>query len=298
MSTYIDLDSVWRDRQIYTNPCSYELSPGQTDTWAKEPRVVSALPKNANERPLDFTNSINVVSVTLPYPRIELFASQFIVVVNIVAGVLDTVVDNGLVDGDIVITSSPGYGASSGIQRNVEYFVTTTTSSTFTLSLTSGGAALPLVNGSGIGLEMAVIPAASYDDIITQWYAALQLLDFPRIYLDFHSKRYADVRFLKTINGILADAKFVLFIDRVQFDDTLTPKWIHYKSSGEQVMRFKRDDPMIVKLMTRDGTTIPFFNESDLNVATNPNKQTMITVNVTPYLRDAIFANHMVEPIV
>lgn len=303
MSTFIDLDSVWRDRQAYPNPCDYELTPEQVDTWVRSVREVRALPQNANERPLDFVTSINVIGLTLPFPRIELYAPRLIIVDSILANVMTTLEDHGLTSGDIVMTSSPGYGISSGIQRNVEYHVIVLSVTTFSVELTPGGGAVNLVPGTGIGLALAVIddpsaPGSNYAAVTTAWSAALQLLDFPRIYLDFHSHRYNDARFLKTIKGVLADAKFVLTIDRTQFDDTLAPKWIHYKTHGEQVMRFKRDDPVIMRLMTRDGTTIPFFNEPDLNIPTNPDKQTMLTVNCTPYLRDAVFSNHATEPIV
>jgi hypothetical protein len=302
MSTYIDLDSVWRDRQTYPNSCDYQLTPKQVETWVKAVREVRALPQNANERPLDYASSIHLVNVVLPYPRIELFAPKLIIVDSIVGGVLDTVIPHLLTSGDIVMTSSPGYASSSGIQRNVEYHAIVLSATTLSLELSPGSGALALINGTGLGLEMAVIddpavPGSNYVSVTTKWSSALQLLNFPKIYLDFHSHRYNDPRMFKTINGVLADAKFMLTVDRTQFDDTLTPKWIHYKSSGEQVMRFKRDDPMIVRFMTRDGTTIPFFMEDDLGVATNPDLQTMMTIMVTPYLRDAVYANHMVEPI-
>jgi hypothetical protein len=303
MSTFIDLDSVWRDRQTYPNPCDYELTPDQVDTWVRAVREVRALPQSANERPLDFVTSINVINLTLPYPRIELYAPRLIVVSSILANVATTIDPHGLTTGDIVMTSSPGYAISSGIQRNVEYHVIVLSATTFSLELTSGGGAITLVNGTGIDLPLAVIdnpvtPGSNYTTVTTAWTSALQLLDFPRIYLDFHSHRYNDTRFLKTIKGVLADAKFVLTIDRTQFDDTLAPKWLHYKTCGEQVMRFKRDDPVVFRLMSRDGTTLPFFTEPDLTVPSNPDKQTMLTVNCIPYLRDAVFVNHATEPIV
>lgn len=302
MSTFIDLDSVWRDRQAYPNPCNYELTPDQVDTWVKSVREVRALPQNANERPLDFVSSISVVNLTLPFPRIELYAPRLITISSISFGVL-TSIGHDLTTGDILMTSSPGYALSTGIQRNIEYHVIVLSPDTFSLELIPGTSALSLINSTGIMLEMAVIdnplsPNSNYEQVTTNWRSGLKLLEFPRIYLDFHSRRYNDTRFLKTIKGVLADAKFVLTIDKTQFDDSLAPKWLHYKSCGEQVMRFKRDEPVVFTVMSRDGTTIPFFIESDLEVPTNPNKQTMLTVMCTPYLRDAIFSNHVIDPIV
>ncbi len=287
---------------MFQSPCSYELTPAQIETWVKSAREVRPLPQNANERPLAFVTSINVISVTLPYPRIELFALSLIEAASILANVVTTTADHNLATNDIVMTSSPGFAISSGIQRNVEYHVTVLSPTTFSLSLTPGGAVVNLVNGTGIGLELAVIedpaaPNSTYGEIIAKWTAAIQLLNFPRIYMDFHCRRYNDTRFLRTIGGVLADAKFVLHIDRTQFDDNLKPVWLHYKSSPEQVMRFKSDDVVAIRFMTRDGSTLPFFDEKDLSIPTNPDMQTMVTLNCTPYLRDAVFSDHTISPI-
>jgi hypothetical protein len=140
-------------------------------------------------------------------------------------------------------------------------------------------------------------PLTDYTTVMASLNSAVRLLEFPRLYLDFHCRKYPDTRAIRTIGGILADAKFALTIDRTQFDDNLTPAWIHYRSSGEQVMRFKLDDPVVIRFMSRDGTTIPFFIESDKTIPTNPNKQSILTINITPYIRDADYTNHNVEPL-
>ena len=304
MATFIDLDSFWRDRQSYPNPCDYQLTPEQIATWTKSVREVRALPQNANERPLDFVSAINLLGVTFPFPRIELFANRLIVVDSITnSDTFNTLSSHGLAVGDIVMTSSPGYAFSNGVGRNIEYHMVNIISPTaFQVSLLPGGAVQSFINGTGLELTLAVIgdpadPTSDYVSVTTANNDAIQLLTFPRIYADIHSIRYNDPRCLRTIGGILADAKWVLCIDKIQYDDNLQPRWIHYRSHGEQVMRFKRDDPLFIRFMTRDGTTIPFFTEPDLTIPTNPDKQTLLTIDNTPYLRDAIFANHMVEPI-
>src|SRR5258706_3945982 len=109
MATFIDLDSIWRDRQAYSNPCDYQLTPEQVATWTKSVREVRALPQNANERPLDFVSAINLLGTTLPYPRIELFASRLITIDSITnSDTLTTLDPHNLAVGDIVMTSSPG----------------------------------------------------------------------------------------------------------------------------------------------------------------------------------------------
>lgn len=304
MATYNDLDSVWRDRQAYTNPLNYQITPEQVATWTKVARTVRALPQNANLRPLDFVAAITVISVTLPYPRVELFANKFVEVNNITAGnILNTLVNHNLTVGEVIITSSPGYTASNGITRNVEYHVVSTPSATsFQLSLLPGGVVQNFTTGTGLDVTFAVlgdplIPTSDYVDVTTKTKDAVQLLEFPRIYLDMHTLRYNDPRCIQTIGGILADAKFVFGIDKVQYTDKLQPIWIHYKSHGEQVIRFKRDEPISIRFMTRDGTTIPFFDEPDITVPTNPSKQSLITFSNTPYLRDNDYSNHVTDPL-
>lgn len=295
MSSFVDLDSFWRDRSAYTNPCQYELTPGQVALWTVSAREVRAIPQNPNLRPLDFVDSIAVISASLPYPRVELFAPTLITLLSVSGNVFTADAPAAL--NDVIMTSSPGFANSVGLGRNVEYHVINPAGNTFQLSLTQGGAAVAFTDSTGINLEVADISVADYADVIADTDAAIKLVSFPRIYLDFHCKMYPDTRLLNTNNGVLQDAKFVLGIDRVQFDDNATPVWIHYKSHGEQVMRYKRNEPVTIRFMTRDGTTIPFFDEDDLGLVTNPNKQTLITLIVTPYLRDGSFTNQMVDPI-
>lgn len=295
MSSYVDLDSFWRDRAAYTNPCSYQLTPKQVDVWTASAREVRPLPQNPNGRPLDFVNALHIIALTLPYPRVELFASELITLLSVTSNTFTA--DFPAVLNDVIMTSSPGFAASIGLQRNVEYHVINVAGNTFQLSLTAGGAPVTFKDATGINLLVADITTGDYATVIAATDAAQQLVTFPRIYLDFHCLSYPDVRLLNTAGGILADAKFVLGIDKVQFDDNATPIWIHYKSHGEQVFRYRRNDPVVIRIMTRDGTTIPFFDESDDTLVTDPNKQSMVTLSVTPYVRDANFTNHAVDPI-
>lgn len=304
MATHYDLDAIWRDRQSYTNPLNYQLLPDQVATWPRSARSVRALPQNANLRPLDFVAAISIISVTLPYPRVELFANNLIEVSSITTGsVLNTLLNHAITIGQVLITSSPGYTSTNGISRNVEYHVVATpTPTSFQVSLVAGGAVQNFTLGSGLDLIFAalgdpLISSSDYEEVTSKTKDALQLLGFPRIYLDIHTLRFNDPRCIQTVGGILADAKFVLGIDKVQYTDKLQPIWIHYKSHGEQVMRFKRDDPLSIRFMTRDGTTIPFFDEPDITIPTNPSKQSLITFSNTPYIRDNDYANHMTEPL-
>lgn len=300
MAGYVDLDSVWRDRVAYPNPLDYALLPNQVDTWIKSSRDTRALPANPNERPLDFVNSITLLAATLPYPRIEIFTNSFVNVTSISAGnVFNMTGPFVFTNGDIVMTSSPGF-VPNGIFRDTEYHILgpfNAPVTSFQVSLTPGGVPVTLTPGTGLNLQFALIPVANYSVVMEELTAAKQLVQLPRLYVDFHSQRYKDTRLINTAGGVLSDAKFIIGIDKVQFDDNLTPIWIHYKSHGEQVFRYKRDDPVYIRFMTRDGTTIPFFDESDLSIPTNPNKQSLVTFMIIPFIKDNRFSNGQLEPI-
>jgi len=298
MSTYVDLDSVFRDRSAYTNPCFYSLTANQVATWPKSTREVVALPQTPAQRPLDFVNSIHIISATLPYPRIELYTKSFITVDSIATNILSTT--QPISNDQILMTSSPGFANTIGVLRNVEYHIVNANlpfAGNFQVALTQGGAPITLSDSTGTQLEFSQINLVDYAEVMANLQNGLQLLSYPRIYLDFYSAFYKSIRLLNTNNGVLPDAKFVLGIDRVQLDDKLTPCWLHYKSHGEQVYRYKRDDPVTLRFMTRDGSTLPFFEEQDLTVPTNPIKQSLVTMNITPYIRDATYTNQQVDPI-
>ena len=195
MSTYIDLDAIWRDRSYYPNPCEYSLTVDQVATWSKSVREVRALPQVASERPLDFVAALNLLGATLPYPRVELFAIEFIEVDNISGGnTLNTLTPHGLAVGDVVITSSPGFTISNGIGREIEYHVVNIpTPTSFQVSLTPGGPVQPLTNGTGLEMVLAVLgdpanPASNYASITAQTAAAKQLVTFPRRYRGSRSR--------------------------------------------------------------------------------------------------------------
>ena len=310
MSTYYDLDSQWRDRSAYPNPCDYQITSEQVNTWPIQPRDVRAIPQNANERPLNFMTTVDVKTATLPVPRIELYAPNLITINKASGGpgwTVETLPDPDVVlaDGDMLMTSSPGWATSNGIVRNTPYYIsglagTPATGYTFTLHLVYAplSPAIQVAAGTFLQLIMGHTPAADAAIVMLTLETAQSLINFPRIYLDIHSRRYHDNRYLKTIGGVLSDARYVLIQDRIQFDDNLQPLWIHYRGTGEQTMRFESNGPLVIRFMTRDGTTIPFFNEPIANgEVTNPYKQSMITINTTPFVRDASYTHHGVEPI-
>ena len=75
MATFIDLDSIYRDREYpqSVSPFSYELKPEDVLTWFKSARQVRAYPQNKATVPLEFATSVRIKYLTVPYSN-ELLA--------------------------------------------------------------------------------------------------------------------------------------------------------------------------------------------------------------------------------
>ena len=119
-----------------------------------------------------------------------------------------------------------------------------------------------------------------------------ELSTLPRVYIDFHSMRYNDIHLISTIGGVKPYEKFICIPDRVQEDNNGTPLWIHYKCMMEQTMRFNRKDGIVFSISSRNGSVLP---QQDTSVPDDPDplKQTLCTFQITPYLIDADYTNHL-----
>lgn len=120
----------------------------------------------------------------------------------------------------------------------------------------------------------------------------------PVVFVNFRSSTYKDIRLIATINGTLSDAKFACYFDKIQYDDFNNPKtpvWIHYRCPMVQTMRFVRDMPVTFQLFTRSGS-IPPQQDNDLPDEPDPDKQTILTVQLVPYLRNSSWSGHSIVP--
>jgi hypothetical protein len=192
MATYIDLDSLHRDRENYPNENDYTVTASQVETWFTSARTIRALPANPILSIKEFVTTINIRDLALPYSD-----------------------------------------------------------------------------------ELAALP---------------------RIYIEFRSETYKDIRLINTIGGIHADTHFVCSPKRIQTDSNDIPIWIHYECHMEQTMRFERGRPVRIQFTSRNGNVLPQQDTSPLMEA-DPNKQTLITFEITPYIRDGTYDNHMVETV-
>jgi hypothetical protein len=67
MSTVIELDSQERDRRDYPNPCDYQITAREADTWFSSARQIRAFPSNASQKPLEFVTTVDLGSLILPW---------------------------------------------------------------------------------------------------------------------------------------------------------------------------------------------------------------------------------------
>lgn len=291
MATYIDLDSVWRDRQTHSNPMNYSLLPSQVSSWSRNIKETKFADYTTSERS-ESSSTISVENVTVPYPRIELFGRN--ILVDSLSGFLLTTSAPHLLNvGDVVSQSSPMF-TSLGIQPGMYYYVVAVGSpTTFSISPQQAGPAISFTNFTTISLPFTVIVAAELSTTLKALEEAKKLCSFSRLYLDIHCSRYNDPRAIRTIGSVLAEAKFVLWEDKIITDSRLVPTWIIYKSQSEQTVRFKRDDTLEVRFFTRSGDIIDFYDEPNLSKETNPDKQTMVTIKVIPYTRDGRYTNQV-----
>lgn len=130
-------------------------------------------------------------------------------------------------------------------------------------------------------------------DLTLPW--TQDIAPLPRVYVDFHSKLYNDTHFMNTINGVHKFAKFVCIPDKVQNDENGDPAWIHFKSDMEQIMRFERKYPIVFKVTTRSEDVLPNPDTPPGDEA-DPTKQTLCTLEMTSYIRDNDYSNHLIEP--
>lgn len=123
------------------------------------------------------------------------------------------------------------------------------------------------------------------------------LAELPKVYINFRSRNYKDIHLIHSIDGRKADIKFICVFDKIQDDRNGNPTWIHYKCCMEQAMRFKRGDEVYLTISTRDGTVLP---QSDNNIPDDPNplKQTLMTLEISPYITDTSYSNHMQSTLV
>lgn len=288
MPNVIDIDSYYRDRNIYPNPCDFSITPGQVKEWVKTTR--------SKEYTADRTilHSVELDRLSMPYPRVELYADVIVSADSIVAGtgLVTFPSAHGLADEDIVECLDD----VAPFVRGRQYYVDVIGLNTMTLSL-----AVPLTailpastmtfNPIRNKLRFAVVYSVPLNiDIRQTLVNGLSFLNIPKIYVDIDvdAGTFRNQDTIASIDGYHRNDKFVATLDVVQNDSDGAPVWLHYKTKTPQVMRFKMGEPLKIKLSDRSGDAITVFNDNPSSTTfPNPSKQILLSLNVTPFAQDS-----------
>lgn len=293
MPNVIDLDSLYRDRVQYPNPCDYTILPSQMNEWVRSTRSYDT---NVDQTLL---HTVSVDTLTLPYPRIELFA--------------DTIVDVHLADNGTATFTSTGHPLADGdivealdnvspFTRGHRYQVFGVAGNDFQLSEVGNG-------GTGIitptnrdfdgtvhnRLRFALVKSLSVD-IRSALDNAMALLRLPKIYVNIsiENSTMRDQDTLASIENHHRNDKFVMRLDVVQNDEDGQGLWLHYISTIPQMFRFKIGEPLRIQISDRRGVAIDVFNDSATSTTyPDPLKQTTLTFRITPLIQDNAYYNEV-----
>jgi hypothetical protein len=271
--SYINIDSSFRDKNNYPNPFHFTVLENQVETWLKLGGC-----KQKEEA------IVKIERMTIPYPRIELFSDTFIEVTS-VAGAVLTSADHTLADGDIVeVITAPLSTSPFVYGTQYEVANANTVLGTFELRLLAviPGASLITSSDQTYGgknrLQLALVSTTG-KNFQNAVIAAREILKVPQIFVDFYSKRYNDLDLIDTIGGAVRNAKFVVYTNQslIQRDEYEHPMWIHYICDTPQVLRFKKNDAVLIRLQDRNGRTINIYPEAPTD--DQPLKQLLLTMS-------------------
>lgn len=293
MSITYSIDSVSRDYQDQKDPLNYVLMSSQVQTWIKNPKMITAVPPDGRKNPLDFASTVNITGVWTPYPKPELFGT-LIYSQSIDAG--SNIIFNsieGLVDGDIVWTSS-STGAPYGIPSDTPLYVVNAGASQFQISTSFGGPAIPLTEVTSLIVRFVIYNAqtkALYED-------SKIILTAPFLYLILRCNLIKDSYNVRCIRGEHADVTHIIQRGGVTPDEYGAPGMIEWYSKSEQTQRWALDQTIEIGFETRSGRRVDVFKEEDgtLNKDPNPQRQSIINFIVTPFVRDGTYSNHFLSP--
>ncbi len=130
----------------------------------------------------------------------------------------------------------------------------------------------------------------------------------PFVYVNLQStSMYKDMRLVNTLEDgrvvnqgpdilgantktSLKDVTFVAYCDKVQGTG---PNWIQYKCGMTQTYRLKLDDALTFRVFTGDGKTLPIVDNAPPDDI-DPTKQVNALFEITPYVREDRYDNHLV----
>lgn len=294
MSTTYFIDSAERDRQRYPDPLNWSLDASQVASWSISPKEIKSMPTSHKRNPIDFASTVQIQRVDIPYPKPELFG----VVKN--ASSINTTNSlifpgpHGYVNGDRLWTSSSN-GGPYGVPSDIPLYVVGSTPTSIQISTYSGGIPIPLTPVTSFSLGFVLYTSqvqALYED-------SKIVLHTPVLFLTLRIIDTKDNRNIRCINGTHAEPTHILFRGGVTQGVDGSPAFLEWYSKAEQTLRWKLNSPFEIRFETRDGKPLDVFKETkaDQLKLFDPNqRQMLLTFIVTPFIRDATYSNHFLEP--
>jgi hypothetical protein len=267
MSNFIHLDSSYRDREDYPNPADFTVNVANMQTgWYREARRVRAV-ASTQPRVLEAVTSLNIVDLMIPY--YDSFTSEPVLYMDI-----HSENEN---DTPLIATMNASVNTARFV-LNFQYiqYSRSTLATIATATRAANVVTITTVLPNNFTVNSTVVISG-----------VVGVTNFNGIF---------------TITSIISPTEFTYAqVDVGDLTGTAgtasipdTPTWIHYGTRMEQVMRFSRHKPLVCRIFNRDGTTIPIIDNAIPN-SPNPLKQVYITMEVTPYIRDNDFSNHLIN---
>lgn len=335
MSTLVHLNSFYRPSN-FTNPAFYTLTNEQVQTWSQSAKVIntvsgrggsraastqggsggsssaaqSAVSNINQQRTIDVMKIVNVVRLSLPYPRPELFASATYTIVGIRRGFSNRVnfyLDPSLnalalMPAGTVIRLGTIVGISSIV--SAQYYVVSAANApiapdvigpeTFSILPYAGAPVTVTPTITAVNPrdnENIPISVMNTSTVRDNFHNALEILKLPRLYIRLFSQTYQETQQLNSIEGIYNDVNFVMTRDAVsQTDDEGVPTWIHYTCITPQAMRFKLGDPITFGVYKTDSTSTTGISVLDVYDSTktpviSDDTQIIADLSITPISR-------------
>lgn len=290
MPNIIDLDSVFRDRVQYPSPCDYIVQPSQIKEWVKTTRAVGYKVDKT------ILHTMKIESLTIPYPRVELYADVIISTDSAVNGTsLLLSAGHTLVVGNIVECLDTVLPFVRGKQ-----YVVVAISAGVNFQLAEVGSVTPLITATdrtftGVHnrLRFAYVAtnaaSAATSPILTALSNALTVLKLPKLYVDIDHENgtIKNQDTMASIDSYHRNDKFVMTLDTVQYDENDQGLWLHYTCETPQIIRFKMGEAIRVRICDRRGVPLSVFDDSrDSTTYPDSFKQTMMTLHIVPFIQD------------
>lgn len=294
MSITLSLDSAERDRTLQRDPLNYVLLPKQVEGWSKAPKDIKAVHSDMKKNPVDYASTINLTGVYIPYPKPELFGDLVYATSIDAASNLVFANGTGTIGNNTVIWTSSSVGAPYGVPVDIPLYVINFAVNQFQISTSLGGPPIGLTAATMINLRFVIYTP----EVQAAYEQSKIVLATPILYLILRCDQYKDNNNVRSINNGHSQVTHILQRGGMTPDDYGSPGFLEWHCRSEQTERWALDLPLKVGFQTRSGDDVTFFTETDASLMKplDPYRQSIITFIVTPFIRDATYANHFLEP--